>query len=84
MGELPHFGKTKKIEYKNLYRNSYFWHTNRQQEIDYIEEYDGKLHAYEFKWRQHAKFKVPKTFTNAYPDAEITFINRENYFDFLR
>ena len=76
--------RRKKIEYGKLYRNTYFWRTTRQQEIDYIEEYDGKLHAYEFRWGGHAKLKIPKTFKNAYPDAEIKLINRDNYFDFLK
>ncbi len=75
--------RMKKIEYEKAYRSTYFWRTVRQQEIDYIEEYDGKLHAYEFKWGEHSKLKIPKTFTNAYPDAEIKLINRENYFEFL-
>ena len=76
--------RRKKIEYERLYRSTYFWRTNRQQEIDYIEEYDGKLHAYEFKWGQNSKFKFPKTFKNTYPGAEINLINRDNYFDFLK
>ena len=76
--------RRKKIEYGKLYRSTYFWRTTRQQEIDYIEEYDGKLHAYEFKWGGHAKLKIPKTFKNAYPDAEIKLIDRDNYFDFLK
>ncbi len=75
--------RRKKIEYERLYRSTYFWRTTRQQEIDYIEEFDGKLHAYEFKWGENSKLKFPKTFTNTYPDAEINLINRENYFDFL-
>ncbi len=76
--------RRRKIEYERLYRSTYFWRTTRQQEIDYVEEYDGKLHAYEFKWGVNSKLKFPKTFTNTYPDAEINLINRENYFDFLR
>jgi predicted AAA+ superfamily ATPase len=76
--------RRKKIEYESLYRNTYFWRTNRQQEIDYIEEYDGKLHAYEFKWGGNPKLKIPKTFTNAYADAEVNLVSRENCFDFLK
>ena len=76
--------RRKKIEYERLYRSTYFWRTTRQQEIDYIEEYDGKLYAYEFKWGQNSKYKFPKTFKNTYPDADINLINRENYFDFLK
>lgn len=76
--------RRKKIEYNSLYRSTYFWRTNRKQEIDYIEEYDGKLYAYEFKWGVKQKLKVSKTFTNTYPDAEVRLIDRDNYFDFLK
>lgn len=76
--------RRKMIEYNGLYRNTYFWRTSRQQEIDYLEEYDGKLFAYEFKWRSNQKLKVSKTFTNSYPEAELKLINKENYFDFIK
>ena len=53
------------------------------QEIDYIEECDGKLKAYEFKWDPSKKAKISKTFISAYPDTEIHTINRENYIGYL-
>ena len=31
--------------------NAYFWRTYDQKEIDYIEEWGGRLHAFEFKWQ---------------------------------
>lgn len=76
--------RRKKLEYEKLYRSTYFWRTIRQQEIDYIEEYDGKLYAYEFKWRNNPKLKISKTFINSYPEAELKLINKDNYFDFLK
>ena len=63
--------------------NVYFWRTTQQQEIDYVEEYDGKLHAYEFKWNPAKKVRFTKTFLNAYPDSETAVITRDNYLDFL-
>ncbi|MEM6263186.1 MAG: ATP-binding protein, partial [Bacteroidota bacterium] len=32
------------------FANTWFWRTRQQQEIDYLEEEDGKLPAFEFKW----------------------------------
>jgi predicted AAA+ superfamily ATPase len=61
----------------------YFWRTKEQQEIDYIEEEDGKLRAFEFKWSTHTKAKITKTFTTAYPQAETKIITPENYVDFV-
>ncbi|HFA48338.1 MAG TPA: ATP-binding protein [Bacteroidetes bacterium] len=75
--------RRKYIKYHRLYRNVYFWRTTQQQEIDYIEEYDGKIIAYEFKWNPKRKVKFPRTFLKAYPDAETKSVNRDNYTDFV-
>lgn len=73
----------KKNHYMSNYCNSFFWRTTQQQEIDYIEEADGQMTAYEFKWNPTKKAKISKTFLQAYPVAEIKTINRENYFELL-
>lgn len=73
----------KKNSYGLTYARPYFWRTTQQQEIDYVEECDGRMKAYEFKWNPAKKAKVSKTFLSAYPDVEVQTINRENYMDFL-
>ena len=75
--------RLKVLTYNNFYGYTYFWRTTQQQEIDYLEEIDGKLNAYEFKWNIKAKSKFPKTFTNAYPEAETKLITPGNFTDFL-
>lgn len=65
------------------YCNRYFWRTTSQQEIDYIEEINGKMTAYEFKWRLHKNVKFPKTFAFSYPGSEMKLITKENFMDFL-
>ncbi len=65
-----------------LYRNVYFWRNTSQQEIDYIEEYDGKIHAYEFKWWDK-QVKAPKSFRETYPESSFEVLNRENYLEFV-
>ncbi len=54
-----------------------------QQEIDYVEEYDGKLHTYEFKWNENAKVRFPKSFIDAYPDSDYHIVTPKNIEDFL-
>ena len=76
--------RMKAIEYGQHYRNFYFWRTNRQQEIDFIEEYDGKLHAYEFKWNPNKKSRLPLSFRKAYPKAIFKAITRENFYEFIK
>lgn len=74
----------KKINhYANHYVNSYFWRTHQQQEIDLIEETGGKLYAWEFKWNEKAKVKIPASFLEAYPGSITGTVNRQNYMEFL-
>jgi len=75
--------RMKFIHYHQIYCNRYFWRTHAQQEIDYIEERDGNLFAYEFKWNTHKKVKIPKSFLTAYPNAVTKIITPENYYEFI-
>jgi len=68
--------------YQNLYTSNYFWRTYDQQEIDWIEERNGKIHAYEFKWGS-ATAKVPAIFQSTYPEASFEVINGDNYLKFI-
>jgi predicted AAA+ superfamily ATPase len=72
--------KTK--SYRRIFSNDYFWRTYDQQEIDLVEDRDGKLYAYEFKWSPR-KAKAPKAWANAYPDSEFQVISKENFLEFL-
>lgn len=75
--------RMKANQYSNRSANMWFWRTHAQQEIDYIEEYDGILHAYEFKWNPSKKGGFSKTFLRAYPDSTTTLITPDNYEDFI-
>ena len=75
--------RKKFIEYKRFYGNQFFWRTAQKQEIDYIEEYDGMFHAYEFKYSPKKKVRMSKTFSQAYPSNTFTVVNNENYTEFL-
>jgi len=74
--------RIKKINYNDLFVNNWFWRTQQQHEIDYIEETDGKISAFEFKWNE-AKTKNPVSFLAAYPNSHFTVIHQNNYEDFL-
>ncbi len=69
--------------YSGRWVNSWFWRTSDQAELDYIEETDGRMYAYEFKWNSASKMKVSKTFTKAYSDAECQVVNPSNFETFL-
>lgn len=74
--------RIKKNEYARRYVNTYFWRTYDQKEIDYLEEIDGSLHAFEFKW-DNRKTKPPKTFLDAYPGSTYQVISKENLGEFI-
>ncbi|MDO9633976.1 MAG: ATP-binding protein [Paludibacter sp.] len=74
--------RMKKNNYANPFIKSYFWRTTSQQEIDYIEEVDGKISAYEIKWNESARVKRINAFTDTYK-AKIATINRLNFRDLL-
>ncbi|HRI48137.1 MAG TPA: DUF4143 domain-containing protein, partial [Ignavibacteriaceae bacterium] len=73
--------RMKSNQYNNRRVNGYFWRTYEQKEIDYIEESDGKITGYEFKYSVSQKFKPNKTFTEAY-NAEVHKIDRTNFWKF--
>lgn len=74
--------RIKQIGYKFTLASSYFWRTNQQQEIDYIEQSGLNLTAYEFKWNPKKKPRISKTFLDNY-DAKGYVINRDNFRDFV-
>ncbi|MEM8526480.1 MAG: ATP-binding protein, partial [Bacteroidota bacterium] len=75
--------RLKYIHNHQHYSNRYFWRTTRQQEIDYIEEREGKLFAFEFKWSPTKKVSFPKTFVNNYPNVETMVVSPDNYTQFI-
>ena len=75
--------RKKKNAYDDKWCNSWFWRTVEQKEIDYLEEADGKINAFEFKWSVNKKAKTPKQFLNAYPEAELKTISPNNVEEFL-
>lgn len=74
--------RVKRNGYSLNYAQMYFWRTQQQQEIDLVEELDGRLTAYEFKWKKH-NVHVPKAFVESYPEAHLTVVTPENYWDFV-
>lgn len=75
--------RLKKLHYEKSYAKSYFWRTTAKQEIDYVEEVDGRLTAFEFKWNPKRKAAVPLGFSRSYKDAMFMVITRDNYEEFI-
>lgn len=77
--------RIKTIFFRHPYTRSYFWRTTQQQEVDYIEEHEGELSAWKFKWNPRSKKgKLPLTFTRNYMlkvSKTITPDNCESFLD---
>jgi len=69
--------------YTKLRTSNYFWRTYEKQEIDWIEEKDEQLSAYEIKLNDKKKFTVPSAWKQSYPDSSFQVINPSNYLQWI-
>ncbi len=69
-------------EYRKISSNNYFWRTYEQQEIDWVEERDGLLYGFEFKWKDSTS-KIPSQWISVYPNASFEIINQTNFVTWL-
>ncbi len=74
--------RLKRNQYHRIFVNRYFWRTKQQQEIDYVEEKDGGISGFEFKWNPKAKVNLPPAFIKTY-EAEATVVTNESFRDFV-
>jgi len=74
--------RLKRNSNKGIFANTYFWRITTGKEIDYIEDANGLISGFEFKWKKE-KFAVPKEFSVGYPESSVKLVNKENYRDFL-
>ncbi len=76
--------RQKLLSYHGFYGKVYFWRNVRGQEIDYLEEIDGKIYPFEFKWNPKAKSKFPSVFLETYIPESPQVIHRENFWEWLQ
>ena len=68
--------------YKDTFAKMYFWRTKQQQEIDFVEENNGEIVGFEFKWNRKT-IRFPKNFIETY-SAEGQVIDRNNFREFVK
>lgn len=74
--------RLKKRRYASHYTIFYFWRTYTGAELDLVEEYDGKLFGFEFKWSSKIP-KAPKNWMETYENAHFEAVNIDNYLSFI-
>lgn len=75
--------RRKMRSYKKIYGNSYFWRMYGGDEIDLIEERDGKYFCFECKWNLKKEKLPPRVWSENYTDYEYNVIHKNNYLDFI-
>lgn len=73
--------RKKQLSYQAVYAGTYFWRTYTGAELDYIEERDGQLHGYEFKYGSR-KPKAPQSWLDTYANASYSYVNQDNFHSF--
>jgi predicted AAA+ superfamily ATPase len=74
--------RLKKRSYDDINANIFFWRTWDQEEIDLIEEREGHLFGYEFKYKSQKKLKIG-SWQESYPNEPVEVVDSENYPDFI-
>lgn len=76
--------RMKQLYYNDSISLSWFWRTQQQKEIDYLEDRNGQIYAYEFKWNDHkSTTKCPAAFSVAYPSASFQVVTPQSVDEFL-
>ncbi len=75
--------RVKRNAYMGSYAHLYFWRTHDQKEIDLVEEMDGRLTTFEFKWSDKKNPSIPKLFAESYPNSSYEIINPQSFWQFL-
>lgn len=75
--------RMKYLHYHRIRGNLFFWRTTTGQEIDWIEERDGAIYAFEAKWNPRRMASLPHAFGESYPVAEFKVVNQENFLSLL-
>lgn len=74
--------RMKLLAYTQKQASIYFWRTYTGAELDYVEEKEGELFGFEFKYGSKIG-KAPNSWTGTYPNSKYNYINRDNYLNFI-
>lgn len=75
--------RIKKRNNASEFASFYFWRSYSKQEIDLIEEYNGSISAFEFKWKEK-KVRTPSQFKENYPKANFNIVSKTNFWNFIK
>ncbi len=74
--------RSKLLDNHQIRAGQFFWRLQTGAELDYVEEYEDNLTAYEFKFGTKA-VQAPKAWNETYPNSDFQTINKENWLPFI-
>ncbi len=74
--------RSKLLDNTQIRANRFFWRLQTGAELDYVEEYEGKLSGYEFKFG-NKEVQAPAAWKETYPEATFQTVHRENWLPFV-
>lgn len=74
--------RSKLLSNNQVRSNQFFWRLQTGAELDYVEEQEGKLSGFEFKFGKK-KSQIPRSWQETYPKATCQTVNQENYLAFV-
>jgi uncharacterized protein len=74
--------RSKLLENAQKRANQFFWRLQTGAELDYVEEYEGNLAGFEFKFG-NKEAKAPVAWKEIYPQSTFQTINRNNWLTFI-
>jgi hypothetical protein len=78
----PATERRKLLAYEESLARSWFWRLRTGAELDYLEEADGRLRGYEFKYGPKLP-RAPEAWLRTYPGSSYAVVNRDSWLDFL-
>lgn len=73
--------RIKSLAYKNKFGSRYFWRTYTGAEMDFVEEREGRLAGFEFKFSAKTA-AVPQAWLKTYAGASFAAVNKNNWQEF--
>jgi predicted AAA+ superfamily ATPase len=74
--------RMKRQEYKQSLYSHYYWRLTSGAELDLVEEINGKLTGFEFKFSKKTA-RTPKSWLEQYVDSKFEVISRTNWQEFV-
>ncbi len=74
--------RSKLLDNAQIRSGRFFWRLQTGAELDYVEEHEGKLNGYEFKFGRK-ETKPPAAWLETYPGAGFETVNGDNWLKFL-